>query len=215
MFRTNSYPARVDRYEDPIEIGLRRSSTETNMMNTHSPTSPYPPSGRRGLPANRGGDERCGTGFSPTSTGVDPSGYGIQRQMPSSGATEPSDNPISRALRQSAMSERAVKRPIEHWITAAMHWYFKVITPYGSSTIIRFTKVNQYYVLCQAEKDLEDPDNPEVSLEAYLGLMKSSWIVENVINAWKADDGLPGEIRRNIETLVVVSNVARVSSYHI
>lgn len=211
MLRTNSYPATVDRYADPIEIGVRRSSTETSMMDTHSPTSSYPPSGRRGPPADRSSDEGYSSRFPSTSTGIDPSGYGKQRQRSSSGATEFSDNPISRGLRQSAMGEDAKKRPIEHWITAAMHWYFKVISLYRSSTIIRFTKVNQYYVLCQAEKDLEDPDDPEVSLEAYLGLMKSSWIVENVIT----DDDLPGEIRRNIETLVVVSNIARISSYHI
>jgi len=70
-------------------------------------------------------------------------------------------------------------------------------------------------MLCQAEKDLGDPNNPEVSLEAYLGLMKSSWIVENVIKKWEAEDDLPEEITRNIETLVVVSNVTRVSSYRI
>ncbi|PUU76020.1 hypothetical protein B9Z19DRAFT_290113 [Tuber borchii] len=202
MIRTNSYPATVDRYEDPIDISLRRSSTETNMMNTHSPTSPYSPSSRRGPPADRSSDEGYSSGFSSTSTGVDPSGYGTQRQRSSSGVTELSDNPISRALQQSAMS--AKKRPIEHWITAAMHWYFKVITLNESSTIIRFAKVNQYYVHCQAEKDLEDPDNPEVSLEAYLGLMKSSWIVENVINTWEAEDGPSEEMKRSIETLVVL-----------
>jgi len=70
-------------------------------------------------------------------------------------------------------------------------------------------------MLCQAETDLGDPDNPEISLEAYLGLMKSSWIVESVINKWEVEDGLPEEIKRNIDTLVVVSNVTRVSSYHI
>lgn len=67
----------------------------------------------------------------------------------------------------------------------------------------------------QAEKDLEGPDNLEVSLEAYLGLMKSSWIVENVINKWLAENSPPEEIKRNIDTLVAVSNVIRVSSHHI
>jgi len=138
IFRTNSYPIRVD----TREMGLRRPSTEINMADTHSPTSPYPPSGRRGFPANRGSDGRCSTRFSPTSTETDSSGYGAQRQRSSSGPTELPDNPISRALQKSFKSESAKKRPIEHWITAAMHWYFKVISPYQSSTIIRFTKVD-------------------------------------------------------------------------
>jgi len=129
IFRTNSIPIRGDRYENAIEMGPRRSSTEINMTNTHSPTSPYPPNGMRGFPANRGGDERCSTRFSLTSTEIDSSGYGAQRQNSPPGATELSDNPISRALQQSAWSESAKKRPIEHWITAAMHWYFKVIAP--------------------------------------------------------------------------------------
>lgn len=157
MFRTNSYPARVDRYKDPIEMGLRRPSTEINMMNTHSPTSPYPPTGRRGPPADRSSDEGYSSGFSSTSTGIDPSGYGTQRQRSSSGATELSDNPISRALFQSAMSEGAKKRPIQHWITAAMHWYFKVMTPTGHQLSFALQKLINIMYFARQRKILKTP----------------------------------------------------------
>ncbi|RPA93892.1 hypothetical protein L873DRAFT_1494290 [Choiromyces venosus 120613-1] len=187
MLRTNSYPVGGGGgYEDTIKMGISRPFTEVGMMSSHSPKSPYPPNGRRVLPASRDGEEKRGSEFSSISTGTTPSEYRTPRQRSSLGTTEFSDNPISRALRQSAMSETAKKRPIEHWITAAMHWYFK------------------------AEKDLEDPDNPEVTLEAYLGLMKSSWIVENVINRWEADDSLPEEIKRNIKTLVAVTDCSPI-----
>ena len=151
IFRTNSYPARADRYEDPIEIGLRRPSTEINMMNTHSPTSSYPPSGRRGPPADRSSDEGYSSGFSSTSSGMDPSGYGIQRQKSSSGATELSDNPISKALFQSAMSGSARERPIEHWITAAMHWYFKVISQMSHQ--LSFASQKLFNIVCFAGRE--------------------------------------------------------------
>ena len=157
MLRTNSFPVGGGRYEETIEMGLRRPSTETNMMNARSPTSPYPPNGRRRPPANRDGDERRGGDSSPTSTGTNPPEFRTQRQRSSSGATELSDNPISRALRQSAMSESAKKRPIEHWITAAMHWYFKVITPYESSAINRLTKLINIVYFDRQRKTLKTP----------------------------------------------------------
>lgn len=57
----------------------------------------------------------------------------------------------------------------------------------------------------QAESELdEETESHELSLEAYLGLMKSTWIVENVIRPWDFKDELPQEIGINIETLIVV-----------
>lgn len=125
-----------NRLETSPEMGIRRRTTEPHeniQPLTYKASVSRADTKRKGKQTHNGGSHSHYAQLSQSLPKTPNYSSPKPQRKASVDSVEVNENPINAALRRQVESNEAQEIPIEHWITAAMHWYFKASQFFGDS----------------------------------------------------------------------------------